>query len=646
MKAAAMMLTLALGAGVAVATQDVVRTGDPYARGYTDDDFPRIQELAEGVYSYEQLRSAGEEKFTTVSLFVITSEGVLVADGQGNVDETQRMIDEIAKITDQPITHLVICSDHGDHTGGNSTFPEDITIWAHPTSAAVLEASAARRASGGRGGRGGRGDRGGGGGRRGNAAPIRVPNSLVEETEILTLGDKEIVLMFLGRAHTGGDLSVYLPAEKILFMSEAYLNRIFPAMRSAYPSEWVAMIGRAQELDVETYVPGHGFVDSPEILAEELENYRQAMVQVIDEAKRLHALGLSADQAVEQAQFGDLESWTIRSSQGPTAIRRIYLELNDELPGQVPGNPRLNPIIELLVQGKPVFGVYAPRNPRSRGRRGRGAVAPPQAPTRTPTDLAEEAIGYEATDFLFDGSMEGGLERALPAFSAFAEAWAQAGALDPDPSPRLTHPLIVKSPELGPDVAADIHQQLNLGVSGIMFPQVESAEQLGEALAAMRFSSNGGTRPDDDLGAAPARWRLSDEEYRRKADLWPLNPDGELINWTIIESHEGLANVREIAAVPGIGVLWPGAGTLRGVFSSTNANGQRVVDQAAWEAAIQQVLAACVEFDVPCGFPAGPDNIEMRMEQGFSVFVMSWGDAGFRTIEIGRRLSDRAGMDR
>ncbi len=176
MKAAAMMLTLALGAGVAVATQDVVRTGDPYARGYTDDDFPRIQELAEGVYSYEQLRSAGEEKFTTVSLFVITSEGVLVADGQGNVDETQRMIDEIAKITDQPITHLVICSDHGDHTGGNSTFPEDITIWAHPTSAAVLEASAARRASGGRGGRGGRGDRGGGGGRRGNAAPIRVPN--------------------------------------------------------------------------------------------------------------------------------------------------------------------------------------------------------------------------------------------------------------------------------------------------------------------------------------------------------------------------------------------------------------------------------------------------------------------------------------
>jgi 4-hydroxy-2-oxoheptanedioate aldolase len=130
---------------------------------------------------------------------------------------------------------------------------------------------------------------------------------------------------------------------------------------------------------------------------------------------------------------------------------------------------------------------------------------------------------------------------------------------------------------------------------------------------------------------------MSADEYRRKADLWPINPEGELINWTIIESREGLANVREIAAVPGVGVVWPGAGTLRGVFSTTGADGERVVDQAAWEAAIQQVLAACKEFDVPCGFPAGPDDIEMRMAQGFRVFVMGWGDAGFRAINIGRR---------
>jgi hypothetical protein len=124
---------------------------------------------------------------------------------------------------------------------------------------------------------------------------------------------------------------VYLPTEKILFMSEAYLNRIFPAMRSAYPSEWVAMIERAQGLDVDVYVPGHGFVESPAILEEELETYRQALSQVIAEAMRLHSEGVSVENAVEQAEFGDLESWSLRSSQGARAIQRVYMELNGEL---------------------------------------------------------------------------------------------------------------------------------------------------------------------------------------------------------------------------------------------------------------------------------------------------------------------------
>ena len=49
------------GATATAATaDDVLRTADPYARGYTDSDFPRVQELAPGVYSYEQLRAAGE----------------------------------------------------------------------------------------------------------------------------------------------------------------------------------------------------------------------------------------------------------------------------------------------------------------------------------------------------------------------------------------------------------------------------------------------------------------------------------------------------------------------------------------------------------------------------------------------------------
>ena len=293
---------------------DAVRTADPYARGYTDDDFPRVQELAPGVYSYEQLRSAGEERFTTVSMFVITDEGVLVADGQGSPAETRRLVGTIATVTDQPVTHVIVCSDHGDHTAGNSEFPATARFYAHPTSHAVLQRAADNPD------------------RPTTAPPVIVPTHLVETSETLHLGNREIRLLFLGRAHTGGDLVVHLPAEKILFMSEAYMNRVFPAMRSAYPSEWVAMIEAAQALDVDIFVPGHGFVDSPEVLAEELEIYRQALVQVIEEATRLHAAGLTVEQAIEQADFGDLETWSLRSSQAPRAIGRVFKELNGELP--------------------------------------------------------------------------------------------------------------------------------------------------------------------------------------------------------------------------------------------------------------------------------------------------------------------------
>ena len=90
------------------------------------------------------------------------------------------------------------------------------------------------------------------------------------------------------RAHTGGDLSVYLPKERVLFMSEAYLHWIFPAMRSAYPTEWVQTVKNAESMDATWYVPGHGFVDDAKALKMDLPAYRRAMEQVIAEATRLH----------------------------------------------------------------------------------------------------------------------------------------------------------------------------------------------------------------------------------------------------------------------------------------------------------------------------------------------------------------------
>ena len=330
----------------------------------------------------------------------------------------------------------------------------------------------------------------------------------------------------------------------------------------------------------------------------------------------------------------------MRSGFIPTASAVVLL-LTRLAAGQARQQPHLNHVIDLLEHNQPVFGVYWPANGGGR----RGGEAPPPRPA---INLAKDALGYAAADYYFSGSMEGGVDRGLPAYMDFTKALLEAAGQSRTPFFGLKHPLIVKTPKIATDPARaidNISRELNVGASGIMFVEAESAEEVRQGLTAMRFASKGGTRPDD-VGAAPGFWGMTAQQYKEKADLWPLNPAGELINWTIVESKEGLAHVREIAAVKGIGVLWPGAGTLRGVFSTTNAAGERVVDTVAHENAIQQVLAACKEFRVPCGYPANASDIETRMKQGFSVFVMNWGDAGFKAVETGRKAAGRPATTR
>jgi len=299
----------------------------------------------------------------------------------------------------------------------------------------------------------------------------------------------------------------------------------------------------------------------------------------------------------------------------------------------------LNPMVDLLIDSKPVFGLATPS---ARGGGPRGGATP--TPVKTPLDLAKETLAHPEADYFFIGGMEDSVDRGLDAFTSFADALVEAGAIVKSPSHVLRAPINVKTPKISSDPAKaieNISRQLNAGVSSISFVHVDTARELEQGIAAMRFKSRGGTRPED-IGSAPKYWGLSEKEYREKADVWPLNPTGELVAWAIIETKEGLANVRQIAQVKGLGVLIPGAGTLRNVFSATGPDGTRVRDEQAREAAIQQVLAACKEFKIACGYPASATDIEMRMKQGFSVFIIQqFNEGGFKTVQIGRQAAGR-----
>jgi glyoxylase-like metal-dependent hydrolase (beta-lactamase superfamily II) len=322
---AALIVALAVMGGAGAWAQPP-RTAFPDKRGFAKTDFPRLVKIAENVYGWEDFHGSG---MTTVSLFVVGRDGVLLVDGQGSPAATQRLLEGIQKTTSKPLRWYVVGSDHGDHTAGNVVLPSGLTYIVSPASRAQLERDAANAKASNE-------KNAAAAAAKGQPAPaprvvIVPPAAMTGDRQVVNLGDMDAHVLFLGRAHTGGDLMVHLPKQKILFMSEAYLNRVFPAMRSAYPSEWVKTLDRALAMDIDIYVPGHGFVEEAKASREELVEYQKALQYVIGEIQRLHKLGLSPDEARAQANWGPYKEWYLADSQDIIAIRKVYEEIEGKL---------------------------------------------------------------------------------------------------------------------------------------------------------------------------------------------------------------------------------------------------------------------------------------------------------------------------
>ena len=259
-------------------------------------------------------------------------------------------------------------------------------------------------------------------------------------------------------------------------------------------------------------------------------------------------------------------------------------------------NGRLNPVIRALEKGELIFSIPHPAITRGGGR-GRGPAATPEssAPAAPPIDLAaaaKETVAYTRAHYLTtSGTSE--------TFLQYIEEIRKAGGS------MRTHPFGAKvgiwhqNPE---NVKTAIERQLNAGHVNVSMEAVESPQEVRDVIKAMRLTSAGGTRPETGLEKAAEYWGLSVDEYKKKADVWPLNKNGELLITVIIESIPGLEKAREIAAEPGVAQVGVGYGTLGGVFKG---------DQEAREKAARTVLAACKAAKVPCAFPV-TNTAELR----------------------------------
>jgi 4-hydroxy-2-oxoheptanedioate aldolase len=276
---------------------------------------------------------------------------------------------------------------------------------------------------------------------------------------------------------------------------------------------------------------------------------------------------------------------------------------------------RINKAAELLATRQPIYYTSA----EDRGYEGGRALA------RTWADY----INYEMEHGPFD----------VGALHEFMRGLVDGG---PTPSGHRTPAVIVTLPVTGEDVDVFranewmISQVLATGIHGILLCHASSAEAVKAFVDSTRYVFCGGRRGSGGQARAAAVWGLSVDEYLRRADPWPLNPDGELLLGLKIENTRALANAEAVAAVPGIAFAEWGPGDMGMSLGMPDAHDPPY--PAQMQDARARVLAACQANKLAFLEMVTPDNVVDQIGAGVMIGAGRHAEAA---AAIGRRHTNR-----
>ena len=302
-----------------------------------------LQVVADGVWF-----AVGNGALYTMSnaLVIERDEDVVIVDSHVTPAAGAALRESISLVTDKPVSTVINSHFHYDHAYGTQAFGEDVQVIGHeytrarlandplndPTylrslgrfdnTVAELEARLAAADEDERAGleielsfwrahvRA-----------QQETDPV-APNVAVSERMTLYRGGREIQLLWLGRAHTGGDLAVYLPEEKIVFTGDMMLGR--PSyMGDGYVGEWSATLGQLKQLDIELVLPGHGDGFSDLRIIDYVQAYYNDLHAAV---LRLKSQGYPAAEAATRVDLRHHEDSLGISELGADllAVQRIY----------------------------------------------------------------------------------------------------------------------------------------------------------------------------------------------------------------------------------------------------------------------------------------------------------------------------------
>ena len=290
---------------------------------------------------------------------------------------------------------------------------------------------------------------------------------------------------------------------------------------------------------------------------------------------------------------------------------------------------RINRAIELLSQGQPIYYTGG-----HDGIAGTNAFEAGKKMAQTWADY----INYDMEHAPFD----------VAALSEFMRGLVAGG---PTKSGHRTPTVIVTLPTDGTDEATMrynswmVKQVLATGIHGILLCHADSPGAVRAFVEAARFPTarlgvneglEEGRRGIHGVPTASKIWGISQKEYVEKADVWPLNPNGEIMLGLKIEDKRALAHVEESLKIPGIAFAeWgPGDMALSQGVPFAAAEGPEAPE--VMRKARARVLAACKANKIFFLNTVRPNNVVAEIQEGVMV-----GAGGQEAAEIGRKYTKR-----
>lgn len=317
-----MGLGSALGGGAGRAAAGQQTTGAPYPNWNTE-----LRQLAPNVYAYTQAGGPGvPSSAVSNGACIIGPDGWMAIDAFAAPPHAKAFLAAASKVTGgRPCSRLVNTHHHADHTTGNCFFlPAEIVAHEFCRQAVI---------KGGISNMEGRPESWKVGASELKLAPAVTT---IDDHSKLTYyyGNTEVQLVFLGPAHTWGDIGVYLPQHKILWAGDVAFFYVSPASQSGHFSKWIEAINRINKMDVDIIVPGHGPIGTKK----ELSLMAEYLEFVKAEARKFYNAGVSPGRAAADIKMGKFESWA-----DPAANRivnhmvRLYAEFKGTIGPETDG---------------------------------------------------------------------------------------------------------------------------------------------------------------------------------------------------------------------------------------------------------------------------------------------------------------------